>query len=79
MDKLEFTLFPFGFSAVGTTVHAERGPTRSTLLFERHARLARTLSHELSGFPTHRRTSLTIQPASVSLDRSAGSRQYVSV
>ena len=44
----------------------------------RHARLARTLSHRSSGFPMHRRTSLTIQPASVSADRRADSRQYVS-
>src|SRR5262245_42359559 len=44
-----------------------------------HARLARTLSHQSSGLPMHRRTSLTFQPESVSTDRRAGSRQYVSM
>jgi hypothetical protein len=43
-----------------------------------YARLPRTLSQRSWGSPTQRRTSLTIQPASVSLDRRAGSRQYVS-
>lgn len=44
----------------------------------RHVRLARTLNHRSSGLPMHRRTSLTIQPASVSADVRADSRQYVS-